>query len=205
MSIQGTVYIIDDDPIVCNSIRLLLETEGLDARAFVSARDFLSAIGPDEMGCVVTDVRMPGMNGVDLLTYIAARGLNLPVIVMTGQADVALAVHAMKQGAVDFMEKPFSDAALLDSVHKALERNIRHPERDATAQEIRSRLAALSAREREVLDRLIAGKSNKCIAYELGISYRTVEVHRANLMKKARAGSLPELVRMSMVAANTPS
>ncbi len=205
MKTHGTVYIIDDDPIICNSIRLLLETEGFDARAYVSARDFLNAIGPDEMGCVVTDVRMPGMSGVDLLTHIAARGLNLPVIVMTGQADVALAVHAMKQGAVDFMEKPFSDAALLDSVRKALDRNIRRQEQDATAPEIRSRLAALSAREREVLDRLIAGKSNKCIAHELGISYRTVEVHRANVMKKTRAGSLPELVRMSMVAANSPS
>ncbi|MGO9390187.1 response regulator FixJ [Rhodoblastus sp.] len=205
MSTQGTVYIIDDDPIVCNAIRLLLEAEGFGAKAYVSARDFLNAIGPHETGCVVTDVRMPGMSGVELLTHIAARGLNLPVIVMTGQADVALAVHAMKQGAVDFMEKPFSDAALLDAVRKALDHNSRRQEQDSTAPEIRSRLAALSTREREVLDRLIAGKSNKCIAYELGISYRTVEVHRANLMKKTRAGSLPELVRMSIVAANSPS
>jgi two-component system, LuxR family, response regulator FixJ len=203
MGIQGTVYIIDDDPAVCNSIRLLLDVEGFDARAYVSARDFLNAVGPEDMGCVVTDVRMPGMSGVDLLTHIAKRGLKLPVIVMTGQADVALAVRAMKQGAVDFMEKPFSDVALLDSVRKALD--VRHPEQDATVQEIRSRLAALSAREREVLDRLIEGKSNKFIACELGISYRTVEVHRSNLMKKTKAGSLPELVRMSIAVANRPS
>ena len=205
MSIHATVYIIDDDPIICNSIRLLLEAEGFDARAYISARDFLNAIGPEEMACVVTDVRMPGMSGVDLLTHIATRRLKLPVIVMSGQADVALAVHAMKQGAVDFMEKPFSDAALLDSVRRALDRNVPHPEQDATAQEIRSRLAVLSAREREVLDRLTAGKSNKFIAGELGISYRTVEVHRSNLMKKTKAGSLPELVRMSIAATKPPA
>src|SRR5271166_1020333 len=200
MGMNGTVYIIDDDHIICNYIRFLLEMEGFDARAFISGRDFLNAVEPEEMGCVVTDVRMPGMSGVELLTHIAARGLKLPVIVMSGQADVALAVHAMKQGAVDFMEKPFSDAALLDSVRRALDRNMPRPEQDATAREIRSRLAALSAREREVLERLTAGKSNKSIACELGISYRTVEVHRANLMKKTKAGSLPELVRMSIAA-----
>jgi two-component system response regulator FixJ len=196
------VHIIDDDPLVCNSIRLLLETEGIEAKAYISAHDFLDAIGPGDSGCVITDVRMPGMSGVELLTHIAERGFNFPVIVITGQADVALAVNAMKQGAVDFMEKPFSEASLIASVRKALERDSSSPEQNAAAQEIRSRLATLTSRERDVLEGLVNGKSNKTIAYELGISYRTVEIYRANLMKKTQAGNLPELVRMSIAVAN---
>jgi two-component system response regulator FixJ len=196
------VHIIDDDPVVCHSIRLLLETEGLETRTYFTALDFLAAIGPDDCGCVVTDVRLPGMSGVELLTHIAARRLNLPVIVITGQADVPLAVRAMKQGAVDFMEKPFRDATLIASVRKALQRNFVSPEQGAAAQEIRARLATLTSRERDVLDGLINGKSNKSIAQELGISFRTVEIYRANLMKKTQAGSLPELVRMAMSVAN---
>lgn len=196
------VHIIDDDPVVCHSIRLLLETEGLETRTYVTALDFLAAIGHDDCGCVVTDVRLPGMSGVELLTHIAARRLNLPVIVITGQADVPLAVRAMKQGAVDFMEKPFRDATLIASVRKALQRNVVSPEQGAAAKEIRARLATLTSRERDVLDGLINGKSNKSIAQELGISFRTVEIYRANLMKKTQAGSLPELVRMAMSVAN---
>ena len=196
------VHIIDDDPVVCHAIRLLLETEGLETRTYFTALDFLAAIGPDDCGCVVTDVRLPGMSGVELLTHIAARRLNLPVIVITGQADVPLAVRAMKQGAVDFMEKPFRDATLIASVRKALQRNFVSPEQGAAAQEIRARLATLTSRERDVLDGLINGKSNKSIAQELGISFRTVEIYRANLMKKTQAGSLPELVRMAMSVAN---
>jgi two-component system, LuxR family, response regulator FixJ len=196
------VHIVDDDPVVCHSIRLLLETEGLETRTYFTALDFLAAIGPDDCGCVVTDVRLPGMSGVELLTHIAARRLNLPVIVITGQADVPLAVRAMKQGAVDFMEKPFRDATLIASVRKALQRNFVSPEQGAAAQEIRARLATLTSRERDVLDGLINGKSNKSIAQELGISFRTVEIYRANLMKKTQAGSLPELVRMAMSVAN---
>jgi two-component system response regulator FixJ len=192
------VHIIDDDPIVCNSIRLLIETEGIEARTYFAAPDFLNAIGPDDCGCVVTDVRLPGMSGVDLLTHIAARGLNFPVIVITGQADVPLAVHAMKQGAVDFLEKPFRDATLIASVRKALQRNFIPAEKDVATQGIRARLATLTSRERDVLEGLVNGKSNKSIANELGISFRTVEIYRANLMKKTQAGSLPELVRMAI-------
>ena len=196
------VHIIDDDAVVCQSIRLLLETEGTQTRTYFTALDFLDAVGPDDCGCVVTDVRLPGMSGVELLTHIAARRLNLPVIVITGQADVPLAVRAMKQGAVDFMEKPFRDATLIASVRKALQRAFVSPEQGAAAQEIRARLATLTSRERDVLDGLINGKSNKSIAQELGISFRTVEIYRANLMKKTQAGSLPELVRMAMSVAN---
>jgi two-component system response regulator FixJ len=202
ISISPIVHIIDDDPIVCNSIRLLLATEGIEGRTYVSADDFLKTITPDDYGCVVTDVRLPGMSGVELLTHLAARGVSLPVIVITGHADVPLAVHAMKQGAVDFMEKPFSDVSLIASVRKALERSESQPEQNEVAQEIRARLSNLTARERDVLDGLLNGKSNKQIAGELGISYRTVEIHRANLMKKTQAGSLPELVRMSITVAN---
>jgi two-component system, LuxR family, response regulator FixJ len=192
------VHIIDDDPVVCNSIRLLLEIEGIEAMTYFSAAEFLSAIGPHDCGCVVTDVRLPGMSGVDLLALIAARGLKFPVIVITGQADVPLAVHAMKQGAVDFLEKPFGDAVLVASVRKALQRNFTAPGKDAATHEVRARLASLTSRERDVLEGLVVGKSNKSIANELGISFRTVEIYRANLMKKTQAGSLPELVRMAI-------
>lgn len=202
MAAPQTVHIVEDDPVVCESIRLLLAAEGFDARTHVSAIDFLGAIRPDATGCVVTDVSLPGMSGVDLLTHITERGLSLPVIVITGQADVPLAVNAMKQGAVDFMEKPFSADALVSSVRKALNRNACRPENEANVHDIQTRLASLSTREQEVLDGLIKGKPNKIIAHELGISHRTVEIHRSNLMKKTQAGSLPELVRMSMVAAN---
>jgi two-component system response regulator FixJ len=206
MSLPPVVHIIDDDPLVRQSIRLLLATEGIDARTYDSADDFLKAVGPeDDRGCVVADVRLPGMSGVEMIAHLAARGLNLPVIVITGHADVPLAVHAMKQGAADFMEKPFSDVSLIASVRKALERSVAQPEHDGIAQEIRSRLANLTSRERDVLDGLLHGKSNKQIACELGISYRTVEIHRANLMKKTQAGSLPELVRMSIAVNSRPS
>ena len=198
------VHIIDDDPVVCKSIRLLLATAGIEARTYFLARDFLNAIGPHECGCVVTDVRLPEMSGVELLTEIAARGLNLPVIVITGHADVPLAVDAMKKGAVDFMEKPINDAALIASVRKALDAKFLEWEQDPVTREIRSRLATLTTRERDVLERLVEGKSNKSIAGELGISYRTVEIYRANVMTKTQAGSLPELVRMSLAAKDRP-
>jgi two-component system response regulator FixJ len=190
------VHIIDDDPVVCTSIRLLLESEGIEAKTYFSAAEFLSAIGPNDCGCVVADVRLPGMSGVDLLTHIAAQGLNFPVIVITGEADVPLAVHAMREGAVDFLEKPFRNDMLIAAVRKALQRNS-IPEGAAT-QEIRARLASLTSRERDVLEGLVDGKSNKAIANELGISFRTVEIYRANLMKKSQARSLPELVRMAI-------
>jgi two-component system response regulator FixJ len=198
------VHIVDDDPVVCASIRLLIETEGIEARTYSSAAEFLSAIGPDDCGCVVADVRLPGMSGVDLLTHIAAQGLNFPVIVITGQADVPLAVHAMREGAVDFLEKPFREATLIAAVRKALQRSS-SPEQGAATQEIRARLASLTARERDVLEGLVDGKSNKTIANGLGISFRTVEIYRANLMKKSQARSLPELVRMAISVQDRPS
>jgi two-component system response regulator FixJ len=200
-----TVHIIEDDATVRESIRLLLGAEGFDARAYVSAIDFLGAIEPNETGCVVTDVSLPGMSGVELLTHIMERGLSLPVIVMTGQANVPMAVSAMKLGAFDFMEKPFSSETLVIAVRKALSGAVYRRDADANIQDIQSKFASLSVREQEVLEGLIKGKPNKIIAHELGISHRTVEIHRSNLMKKTQAGSLSELVRMSMVAANRQS
>ena len=197
-----TVHVIDDDDAIRDSVQLFLVNEGLEVKTYASAPEFLAALdaAPVE-GCVVTDVRMPGMSGMELLEHLAAHSLSLPVVVVTGHADVPLAVRAMKKGAVDLLEKPFRADDLISAVRKALlsgkgthtsEANTQ----EANAQDALARLAALSVRENEVLDRLIRGQPNKIIAYEMGISPRTVEVHRANVMKKTQAGSLSELIRM---------
>jgi two-component system response regulator FixJ len=190
------VHVIDDDEALRDSIRMFLANEGLDVRTYASADAFLRTLDLPATGCVVTDVRMPGMSGMDLLVEIGRQGLALPVIVVTGHADVPLAVRAMKRGAVDLLEKPFQGEELIDAVRRALDAG-RDSQQDALSiQEAQMRLATLTARETEVLDRLVRGQPNKIIAYEMGISPRTVEVHRANVMKKTQAGSLSELVRM---------
>jgi two-component system response regulator FixJ len=189
------VHVIDDDEPLRDSIRMILAHEGLTAQTYASADAFFDVLGAST-GCVVTDVRMPGMSGMELLNRIFAQKLGLPVIVLTGHADVALAVDAMKKGAVDFLEKPFKGEDLVEAVRRALAVG-RDTQRVAlTSQEAQARLASLTARETEVLDRLVKGQPNKVIAFQMGISPRTVEVHRANVMKKTQAGSLPELVRM---------
>ncbi|PWB80155.1 MAG: DNA-binding response regulator [Methylocystaceae bacterium] len=193
------VHVVDDDPAVRDSLRLLLVTENLTVRTHASVKDFLSAVERDETGCVVTDVRMPEKTGLDLLVEMKKTSLDLPVIVITAHADVPLAVRAMKAGAVDLLEKPFDNEALLASVRNALMRRRRVDETSAEAQAIRDRLQTLTSRESEVLTGLLKGCSNKVIALELGISVRTVEVHRANVMAKMRAGSLSALVRMSLL------
>jgi two-component system, LuxR family, response regulator FixJ len=196
MSDAQIVHVIDDDDALRDSVRLFLVNEGLNVRTYGSGIEFLAALDPTAKGCVVTDVRMPGMSGMQLLAHISERGSALPVIVVTGHADVPLAVRAMKQGAVDLLEKPFRVDDLVNAVRKALSLGRGARIGGANAPEVRARLAALSARENEVLDRLIRGQPNKVIAYEMGISPRTVEVHRANVMKKTQAGSLSELIRM---------
>ena len=196
MSPSPVVHVIDDDEALRDSLRMFLANEGLEVATYATADAFLAALEPAHTGCVVTDVRMPGMSGMELLAEIAELKVALPVIVITGHADVPLAVEAMKKGAVDFLEKPFEGDVLIEVVRRALEVGRDSLENASTVQEAQVRLATLTARETEVLDRLVRGQPNKVIAFEMGISPRTVEVHRANVMKKTQAGSLSELVRM---------
>lgn len=196
MSSQEFVHVIDDDDALRDSVQLFLVNEGLSVKTYGSATEFLAVLEGMPAGCVVTDVRMPGMSGMELLAHLSARSLALPVIVVTGHADVPLAVRAMKQGAVDLLEKPFRPEDLISAVRKALVSGRGSQTNEAHTRETLARLATLSVRENEVLDRLIRGQPNKIIAHEMGISPRTVEVHRANVMKKTQAGSLSELVRM---------
>jgi two-component system, LuxR family, response regulator FixJ len=200
---QSVVHVIDDDDDVRESLRLFLTTEGFDARTYASAGDFLAKMNPSESGCVVTDVRMPGMSGMDFLAHVAARQIALPIIVITAHADVPLAVRAMKLGAVDLIEKPFRPDELISVVRSALDREHDDASRSGARVEFQARLATLSPRETEVLFRLIDGQSNKVIAQELGISPRTVEVHRANVMRKTRAANFSELIRTFLGAART--
>jgi two-component system response regulator FixJ len=200
MSSGEFVHVIDDDDAVRESVAFLLRSANFEVKVYESAVAFLEAIKSGVSGCVITDVRMPGMSGIDLLRHLQGRKLGVPVIVVTGHGDVQLAVEAMKAGAVDFLEKPFDDERVLEAVRAALDTRpaevARTPEQDAIA----ARIESLSQRERQVLNGLVAGQPNKTIAYELGISPRTVEVYRANVMTKMQANSLSELVRMALVA-----
>jgi two-component system response regulator FixJ len=197
---QAEVHIIDDDDAVRDSLTFLFHTAGIKVRSYPSAAAFLDAVAGAQLKCVITDVRMPGMSGIDLLRRLRELKIEVPVIVITGHGDVPLAVEAMKIGAVDFLEKPFDDDALLASVRSALKRQDGDAKRSSERADIETRLSALSKRERDVLDGLIAGRANKQIAFDLGISPRTVEIYRANLMNKMQAGSLSELVRMALIA-----
>jgi two-component system response regulator FixJ len=194
------VHVIDDDVGVRQSLAFLLSTAGLAVRVHESAVAFLAALPSAQDGCIVTDVRMPGMDGLELQRRLREKKIGLPVIVMTGHGDVALAVEAMKAGAADFIEKPFDDEILLSAIRAALARHAQSAESEGRRTAIRARLGLLSEREREVLDGLVAGKPNKIIAYDLGISARTVEVYRANVMTKMQADSLSELVRMVLLS-----
>ena len=200
MSDHQIVHVIDDDDALRDSVRLFLVNEGLLVRTYNSANEFLTALDVPQSGCVVTDVRMPGMSGMELLAHMAAKRLSLPVIVITGHADVPLAVRAMKQGAIDLLEKPFRAEELIAAVRRGLALGKDSQLNGMPVEAALARRAMLSVRENEVLDRLIKGQPNKIIAYEMGISPRTVEVHRANVMKKTQAGSLSELVRMFLNA-----
>jgi two-component system response regulator FixJ len=198
------VHLIDDDDGVRQSLAFLLATAGLAVRVYESGVAFLAALGTLQPGCIVSDVRMPGIDGLDLQRRLKALGVHLPVIIMTGHADVPLAVEAMKAGAVDFIEKPFDDEVLLSAIRVALDRYNALDHQDAEAIQIQTRLQSLSPRERQVLDGLLAGHPNKTIAYDLKLSPRTVEVHRANVMMKMGANSLSALVRMAVQAKVLP-
>jgi two-component system response regulator FixJ len=200
MSISGLVHLIDDDEDVRRAVSFLLGTAGLAVKVYESASVFLEKCEDFESGCIVSDVRMPGIDGLELLRRLQKKGARLPIIIMTGHADVPLAVAAMREGAVDFIEKPFPDDVLLAAIQVAFDRGQKMAGGGAEAAEVHKRLATLTAREKEVLDGLLAGLPNKTIAYDLGLSPRTVEVHRANVMTKMGASSLSELVRMAITA-----
>jgi two-component system, LuxR family, response regulator FixJ len=193
------VHVIDDDEASRDSLAFLLQTADIAVETYASAAVFLERAGDAGASCIITDVRMPGMSGIDLLRRLKELKIEAAVIVITGHGDIALAVEAMKIGAADFLEKPFDDDVLLATVRAALRQRGADEKRNAERTEIESRLAALSNRERDVLSGLVAGRANKQIAYDLGISPRTVEIYRANLMNKMQAGSLSELVRMALV------
>lgn len=198
MPTNSVVHVIDDDEAVRESLAFLLRSADLDVSTYESATAFLAALPQVEPGCVITDVRMPGLSGTELLQKLKEMGVAMPVIVMTGHGDVPLAVEAMKMGATDFFEKPFDDEALLASVRSSLGSWGEKEAKEAERADVRARLESLSPRERDVLKGLVAGHPNKTIAFDLGISHRTVEIYRANVMTKMKAASLSELVRMAL-------
>jgi two-component system response regulator FixJ len=195
---RGKVYVIDDDDAMRDSLDFLLGSADFHVTLFESARNFLDALPTIDFGCVVSDVRMPNIDGIELLKRLKASGSLFPVVIMTGHGDVPLAVEAMKLGAMDFLEKPFEDDRLIGMIEAALKQAEPGVKSEAVTIEIRSRIASLSPRERQVMDGLIAGLSNKLIAREYDISPRTIEVYRANVMTKMQAASLSELVRLAM-------
>lgn len=198
MPAEALVYVIDDDPAMRDSLDFLLESAGLKARLFDSAVSFLEALPSLGPGCIVSDVRMPGLDGIELLKRLRATGKSLPIIIMTGHGDIPLAVEAMKLGAIDFIEKPFEDERLIGTIRVAIGGAAQRHKGDAVAADIASRIASLSPRERQVLDGLVAGLSNKLIARDYDISPRTIEVYRANVMTKMQASSISELVRLAI-------
>ena len=198
MAHRGKVYVIDDDEAMRDSLDFLLATADFQVSLFETALDFLDALSTLDFGCVVSDVRMPDIDGIELLKRLKAGGSLFPVVIMTGHGDVPLAVEAMKLGAMDFLEKPFEDDRLIGMIEAALRRAEPSVKNEAATIEIQSRIASLSPRERQVMDGLTAGLSNKLIAREYDISPRTIEVYRANVMTKMQAASLSELVRLAM-------
>jgi len=192
------VFVVDDDESVRSSVRFLLRTAGIDSRAFGSAPEFLRSYDPAQPGCLVLDVRMPGMSGLELQRELNLRGVTIPVIFITGHGDIPMAVEAMQHGAHDFLQKPFSDEDLIARIHRALAKDAKARAALEGHNAIRACLESLTPREREVLVLMVRGKPSKVIAHELGVSQRTVEIHRARVMEKSGAASLVELVRMVM-------
>jgi two-component system, LuxR family, response regulator FixJ len=190
------VYIVDDDAAVRNSLRLLVKSVGQSAGVFVSAQEFLASYDPQQPGCLVLDVRMPGMSGLELQQQLNLRGAVIPVIFISGHGDIPMAVEAMQNGAFDFLQKPFRDQDLIDRIQRALEKDRENRAALGERARIRERLDSLTPREREVLDLVTSGKANKVMAADLGLSQRTVEIHRARVMEKMGASSVAQLVRM---------
>ncbi|SMH46771.1 response regulator transcription factor [Azospirillum agricola] len=195
---EPTVFIVDDDEAVRDALAALVEVAGLSVRTFDNALEFLHRHGPDQPGCVVADLRMPFMDGLELQEELARRGAGIPVIVITAHGDVRAAVTALQAGAVDFLEKPFDDDVFLRRVHEALQRDARQRRDRSAAESALARLALLSAREKDVAGLMVEGCTNKAIANRLGIGVRTVETHRANILSKLAIRTVPELMRLWM-------
>ncbi len=200
MSKSETVFVVDDDQAMRKSLKWLIESVGMQVESYASADEFIRNYYPGRSGCLLLDVRMPGMSGLDLQEQFIRQNIKIPIIIITGHGDVPMAVRAMKAGAVDFIEKPFNDEFLLDSIRKALALDVQQRTHQAQRAEIATRLAHLTPREHEVMEMVTNGKSNKEIANQLGVSTKTVEAHRARVMEKMEASSLAELVRMVMAA-----
>ena len=197
MLAEPTVFVVDDDEAVANAFRYLIESVGLRVEVFTSPSTFIEKYDPERPGCLLLDVRMPAMSGFDLLDWLRQRGLDIPVIFVTGHGDVPMAVRAMKAGAIDFIEKPFRDQELLDQIHKAIRLDALNRRERARYAMIQERYQSLTEREREVMDLVVAGYANKVIADRLGLSAKTVEAHRAKVMEKMKARSLSQLVQMA--------
>ena len=200
MTTKGIIYVIDDDEAMRDSLNFLLDSSGFGVTLFDNAQSFLDALPGLAFGCVVSDVRMPGIDGIELLKRMKTQHSPFPILIMTGHGDVPLAVEAMKLGALDFLEKPFEDDRLVTMIESAIRQAEPAAKSESIAQDIAARVASLSPRERQVMEGLIAGLSNKLIAREYDISPRTIEVYRANVMTKMQANSLSELVRLAMRA-----
>ncbi len=195
MNDNALVYVIDDDEAVRDSLRMLLESADLEHRVFASAFEFLDAYDPEQHACLVSDIRMPGLSGLELQERLVEQRAEIPIIFITGHGDVPMAVTAMKSGAVDFIQKPFSDQELIDRIHTALALDRERRAARAEERTIRERLKTLTPREVEVMERVVQGQANKVIAMDLGVSQRTVELHRARVMRKLKMRSLAELVQ----------
>lgn len=193
---EPTVFIVDDDDAVRDALKLLMESAGLRAETYATGQAFLNACRPERAGCLVLDIRMPGLSGLELQERLSAAGISLPVIMLTGHGDVPAAVRALKAGAVDFLEKPYESERLLERIRQAIARDAEERVASDLQAEAAQRLEQLTPREREVMELVVAGKANKVIAFELHISERTVELHRGRIMRKMGVRSLPELVRL---------
>lgn len=193
---EPTIFVVDDEADIRDSLRLLMRSVGLKTETFASAQEFLGAYDPSRPGCLILDVRMPGMSGPELQEKLRKNEINIPIIIITGHGDVPTAVRTMKAGAIDVIEKPFSDQLLLDRVQQALERDATDRKERAERERIAARLARLTPREREVMEGIVDGKLNKVIAADLGLSTRTVEIHRSRIMEKMQVRSVSNLVQM---------
>jgi len=200
MSKQPYVFVVDDDQAMRNSLKWLIESVGMKVETYSTANEFIQNYYPGRAGCLLLDVRMPGMSGLELQEHFIKHQINIPIIIITGHGDVPMAVRAMKSGAIDFIEKPFNDELLLESIRNALTMDVEQRAAQAERAEIATRLANLTPREHEVMEMVTAGKANKEIAQTLGVSAKTVEAHRSRVMEKMQADSLAELVKMAVAA-----